>query len=96
MVTGGNESMACDNNHTTQQISKSAEELRRMLFPPTQCPDGRFLSVIPGGNLGNLIWEYMSVFVLYQMLGKTYNLKPYVTKHMKDTIETVFQRYTSR
>lgn len=70
------------------------DTLRSFLFSPKQCPSGRFLSVIPGGNLGNLVWEYMSLYVIAELFGKKFQLKPYVNDEMKDTIETTFQRYT--
>lgn len=67
-----------------------ADILKSFLFDQQKCPNGRFLSAIPGGNLGNLIWEYMSLYAIAHLFGKKYNLVPYVNPTMKKSIESVF------
>lgn len=66
--------------------------LRSFLFPQKKCPKGRFLSVIPGGNLGNMIWEYMSLYVIARLFGEKYNLVPYVNFEIKAAVETAFEK----
>lgn len=68
-----------------------AEILKSFLFDQLKCPEGRFLSAIPGGNLGNLIWEYMSLYVIANFFGKRYNLTPYINPSMKKSIESAFE-----
>lgn len=67
--------------------------LKSFLFARQKCPEGRFLSVIAGGNLGNEIWEYMSLYAIARLFGEKYKLAPYVHPGLKASVETAFERY---
>lgn len=68
------------------------DSVKSALFPKKPCPPGRFISAINKGNLGNVIWEYMSLYVIAQKFGGKFNLTPYISYEMKETVETTFER----
>lgn len=80
-------------NKALEQDEDYSEILRAFLYPPQKCPKGRFLSVLPGGNLGNMIWEYMSLYVIAKLFGEKYDLVPYVNYELREAVETTFERY---
>lgn len=48
------------------------------------------------GQFGNQIWEYISLYVVWQMnmkLLKQYYLTPFIDEDMKENLETLFEKY---
>ncbi|XP_018321724.1 galactoside 2-alpha-L-fucosyltransferase 2-like isoform X2 [Agrilus planipennis] len=56
------------------------------------CPDGNIITVGFGGQLGNRIWEYMSLYAAYQLYKDECRFYPYVPMEITKDMEVVFQK----
>lgn len=57
------------------------------------CPLGPILTTPFVGNLGNNIWEYMSVYVMSAIYNRKLYVKPYIDEMMRKRLEKVFEPY---
>lgn len=48
------------------------------------------------GQFGNQIWEYMSLYVIWQTkheILRKYDMTPYIDEEMKSNLEDIFEKY---
>lgn len=55
------------------------------------CPEGAIVTVLPGGRLGSLIWEYASAWALSKYLpgNRTFYSRKYITNRLNNVFETI-------